>query len=509
MKNILAILFLLCATVQAQYTPPNVAVGTGRITNTGTTTITGTGNLIQIGSGTSSLVLVGSGTLVPGVDVLNLKGPIDASGNPNYPAGTKNDYYIVTVAGKVGGGSGVTVGISDLVICETTNGGGDQAAVGADWFVVDLSQTALLPANNLSDVSSVPDSRTNLGLGTGDTVDITQLNIGGNASISNSQINFPGGTTKLADSSGLYDINGNLLKSVPFTISANALLALCSTGGGSIGFDGTGGIVILNQAGQTVLNLDDNGNILFTSIGGSDFTMGFDVYGAAMFYDGLKVIGSDGNGNPAMFYQGTIRFSLDSSGRPEIDTSAGTVFSIDGNAQPRMQSASPVSGSMFGFDVDGNIVLNFGGGMTFKVPSLPNSDPSIPDGVWGNSGVLMLSGSVAPWLTPSGNGSSLTGITAAQVGGVAYSGSGTVVVTGGTLSLTVTTLSGTNGVTGAVAGSGAVAIGVPSTFPVGAVATPTITASGTVRVVVTSGIALSATNTLVIPTGTYQIRILP
>ncbi|MFA7448745.1 MAG: hypothetical protein WCY77_09935 [Weeksellaceae bacterium] len=62
--------------------------------------------------------------------------PLDCSTNPNYPASEKGDTYKVTNAGKVGGSSGETVEVGDLIICTVTNSGGTQAAVGANFFIM-------------------------------------------------------------------------------------------------------------------------------------------------------------------------------------------------------------------------------------------------------------------------------------------------------------------------------------------------------------------------------------
>jgi hypothetical protein len=65
--------------------------------------------------------------------LLDFKTPTDCSGNPNYPAGSKGDAYIVSVAGKIGGASGTTVDIGDWYIATADNAGGTEAAVGASW----------------------------------------------------------------------------------------------------------------------------------------------------------------------------------------------------------------------------------------------------------------------------------------------------------------------------------------------------------------------------------------
>ena len=76
-------------------------------------------------------------SLIGANDAMVYKGVIDASTNPNYPAGDKGDTYKVSVAGKVGGASGVNVQVGDMVIC-TTDGSsvGDQATVGSNWNVI-------------------------------------------------------------------------------------------------------------------------------------------------------------------------------------------------------------------------------------------------------------------------------------------------------------------------------------------------------------------------------------
>lgn len=62
--------------------------------------------------------------------------PIDCSTNPNYPAAERGDTYKVTGAGKIGGTSGETVEVGDLIVCTTDNAGGTQAQVGQHFFIV-------------------------------------------------------------------------------------------------------------------------------------------------------------------------------------------------------------------------------------------------------------------------------------------------------------------------------------------------------------------------------------
>ena len=60
---------------------------------------------------------------------------VDCSANPNYQEGLVGDQYIVTVAGIIGGGSGKTVSVGDLVYCVAANAGGTEASVGTSWKV--------------------------------------------------------------------------------------------------------------------------------------------------------------------------------------------------------------------------------------------------------------------------------------------------------------------------------------------------------------------------------------
>ena len=64
------------------------------------------------------------------------KGGIDCHLNPNYPAASSGDEYMVTVAGKIGGASGTSVAIQAVLICHHDGtASGDQATVGSYWDV--------------------------------------------------------------------------------------------------------------------------------------------------------------------------------------------------------------------------------------------------------------------------------------------------------------------------------------------------------------------------------------
>lgn len=65
--------------------------------------------------------------------LLDFKGSTDCSANPNYPAASKGDVYIVSVSGKIGGASGTTVDVGDWYVATADNAGGTEASVGASW----------------------------------------------------------------------------------------------------------------------------------------------------------------------------------------------------------------------------------------------------------------------------------------------------------------------------------------------------------------------------------------
>ena len=72
---------------------------------------------------------------------MTIVGTIDTSTNPNYPvAATKGEAYVVSTGGLIGGASGEAVNAGDLIVSLNANGGGDQATVGSDWFVLESNR---------------------------------------------------------------------------------------------------------------------------------------------------------------------------------------------------------------------------------------------------------------------------------------------------------------------------------------------------------------------------------
>jgi len=70
-------------------------------------------------------------------DVLRFVSDIDCSTNPNYPAADNGDVYIVSVAGKIGGASGIDVEVGDMLLCKVdASPAGTQAVVGANRAIL-------------------------------------------------------------------------------------------------------------------------------------------------------------------------------------------------------------------------------------------------------------------------------------------------------------------------------------------------------------------------------------
>jgi hypothetical protein len=60
---------------------------------------------------------------------------VNCSANPDYQEASVGDQYIVSVAGKIGGASGLSVYVGDMIYCTVKNAGGTQASVGTSWGI--------------------------------------------------------------------------------------------------------------------------------------------------------------------------------------------------------------------------------------------------------------------------------------------------------------------------------------------------------------------------------------
>jgi hypothetical protein len=75
--------------------------------------------------------------IIAAANALVYEGVIDCSANPNYPAADAGQLYLVSVAGKIGGGAGQNVEAGDMLICKTDGtAAGNEATVGSSWNII-------------------------------------------------------------------------------------------------------------------------------------------------------------------------------------------------------------------------------------------------------------------------------------------------------------------------------------------------------------------------------------
>ncbi len=66
-----------------------------------------------------------------------IKGSIDCSSNPNYPAADSGDIYYVSASGRIGGSSGQLVNVGDMLVALVDTPAGNEATVGSNWLIVE------------------------------------------------------------------------------------------------------------------------------------------------------------------------------------------------------------------------------------------------------------------------------------------------------------------------------------------------------------------------------------
>lgn len=89
-------------------------------------------------------------SLIAANDAMVFKGLVNCSANPNYPAADAGHTYRVSVAGKIGGASGVVVEAGDMIICLADGtAAGNQATVGANWGVIQMNLDGALTTTSI------------------------------------------------------------------------------------------------------------------------------------------------------------------------------------------------------------------------------------------------------------------------------------------------------------------------------------------------------------------------
>lgn len=185
-------------------------------------------------------------SLVAGV--LKFKGSTDCSGNPNYPAATKGDAYVVSVAGKIGGAGGKIVEIGDAYVASADNAGGTEAGVGTSWFVLQANITGITTAGlAMMRAADAAAQKT-----------LLALNL-----VENTALSTWAGSANLTTVGALGDIAINSIALGFGTTGAPAL----SWGGGSHGFWG-------NVGGGSSIGVRSNNATQWQFSGNTGFVMG-------------------------------------------------------------------------------------------------------------------------------------------------------------------------------------------------------------------------------------------
>lgn len=131
--------------------------------------------------------------LIAANDAMVFKGVIDCSANPNYPAASRGDTYRVSVAGKIGGGSGPNVENGDLLLCMTdATASGTHASVGSAWAITQTNVdgayfaggTDVAVADGGTGASTAGGALTNLGAAASARVLTAGLGISGGGDLS-------------------------------------------------------------------------------------------------------------------------------------------------------------------------------------------------------------------------------------------------------------------------------------------------------------------------------------
>ena len=269
------------------------------VANKSTSTSLGSSNTLYP---SQNAVKVYVDNLLGNENALVYKGTLDCSTNPNYPAASAGNLYIVSVAGKIGGASGTVVDVGDMIICNTDNTvTGTQAAVGQYWNIIEKNIVGAVtgPASSVdSNVAFfdgvtgkvIKDSGITLsGTNTGDNATNSQYSGLDAAKVNKAGDTMSGdlnmGTNELIGGTGITDIlklqgttgNGTLTSAAIQLLTGNngATTALTVLNNGNIGI-GTatpGAQLHLYSSSQNVIKLE--GTIPYIMI--RDITSGKDA----------------------------------------------------------------------------------------------------------------------------------------------------------------------------------------------------------------------------------------
>lgn len=287
--------------------------------------------------------LIGLVTDIAGL--LDFKGATDCSANPNYPAASKGDYYLVSVAGKIGGAAGTDVTGGDSYFAIADNAGGTQAGVGTSWTVIQGNIT-YVPVDKAGDTMSgdlaVPDEAYDATAWNGSFEVPTK-----NAVRDKIEAVVAGGSSGTVTSVG----TSGLATGGPITGSGTVDVPAATGSDYRTGTDATKALTsdaAWDAADYVALN-DSGGNIAVDLATGINFTMTM---------DGDYTLSAPSNGKPGQ--SGCIVLTQDGTGTQTLAYNAAWKFA--GGTDPTLSTAASTVDILFyqvlanGTDVFANLV---------------------------------------------------------------------------------------------------------------------------------------------------------
>lgn len=267
----------LTASDLTPYAPINSPALTGNPT---APTQSGTDNSTNIA--TTAQVQAALSAYIAAQDILAFKGFIDCSADPNYPAADAGHVYRVSVAGKIGGASGVNVEMNDMLTCLVDGtAAGTQAVVGANWQIsqvnIDGAVTGPTSAVNLSVAGfdgtsgkiikqlSASEIQAAAGLATSDTPQFAGINIG-----------HATDTTITRDSAGQIAVEGVKVLMATSDILIPTVITVPNSGLHLLDTDGSHDLIVKpgsNLTGDKTLTVTTGDNNRTLDISGADVTV--------------------------------------------------------------------------------------------------------------------------------------------------------------------------------------------------------------------------------------------
>lgn len=335
--------------------------------------------------------------LIAAADAMVFKGVIDCSSNPNYPAANRGYTYRVSVAGKIGGGSGPNVENGDLLLCMTdSTASGTHAGVGSAWAIsqTDIDGayfaggTDVAVADGGTGASTAGGALTNLGAAASARTLTAGLGISGGGDLSADRsfafdpAELTDTTFVLADSIVFLDATDSLPKRRLWSsvVSDQAL----TQHNGDVLFTDTDWRISANTsdgADSSVLRLGGGGNATSVTRGAHIALYGNEHASAGQLYlrsgDAGGGIDMSAGGTNFLVLTGSVLVVGTFRGRTQISSeTGGTLTSASANAQVNLASDPTFNSAVFTAGDRGEFyagasarTITQGSGMTLRLDS--------------------------------------------------------------------------------------------------------------------------------------------